>query len=179
MALSEDTLVKILLQEQPRLLAFLHAIVRRAELADDLFQEVSLRAVRARATLENEEHFIHWLYRAARHRAIDELRRSRLPSIDNRVLDLLESGWANDPVARFGEQSEALRQCLERQKPEARRLIRLRYSDGLSGKAIAEKFKQTPQSVYMRLSRVRQRLRACVESRLGQGQAKEARDGLA
>ena len=166
MALSEETLVKVLLKEQPRLLAFLQAIVRRDGVADDLFQDLSLRAVRSRETLESEEHFVRWLYRSARNRAIDELRKSKLRSLDGRVLDLLECEWSTPGGPESSDRAEALSKCLERLQPNARRLIQLRYDDDLSGEQIANQIERTPSAVYMQLSRVRQTLYKCIQSRL-------------
>lgn len=178
MPLSEDRMIKTLLQEQPRLLAFLNAIVRRVDLSDDIFQDISLRAVRARAKLDNEEHFIRWLYRAARNRAIDEMRRSKMPLIDGRVLDHFESDWADQSISEFNEQSEALRFCIESLKPDCRQLIRFRYRDELSGKNIALRLSTTPEAIYMKLSRIRKQLRECITWRMQQGEAKGAGDGI-
>ncbi|MEO0476009.1 MAG: RNA polymerase sigma factor, partial [Planctomycetota bacterium] len=137
MPLSEEQLVAVLLREQPRLLAFLNALVRHETLADDLFQDLSLKAVHARPTIETEKHFVYWLYRTARHRAIDELRKAKIPCLDDRVLDLMEADWSEPHSAGTSDRAEALGRCLELLQPAARRLVEMRYDDGLSGADIA------------------------------------------
>jgi len=166
MPLSEENLVKVLLREQPRLLAFLQALVRRDGVAEDLFQDLSLRAVRSREQIDNEEHFVHWLYRAARNRAIDELRRAKLPTLDTQVIDQLVSSWTDAPAQDGSDRSDALRQCVERLQPNARKLIQWRYDEGLTGEEIAERTLRKTSAIYMQISRVRRFLQQCVEATL-------------
>lgn len=169
MPLSEENLVKVLLREQPRLIAFLQALVRRDGVAEDLFQDLSLRAVRARDTIESDEHFVRWLYHTARNRAIDELRRAKLPSLDSQVIDQLETTWTDPHDEDASERCEALRHCVERLQPAARKLIQLRYDEGLSGDEIARQAQRKTSAIYMQLSRVRKFLHDCVEATLRNG----------
>jgi RNA polymerase sigma-70 factor (ECF subfamily) len=178
MPITEENLVRVLLKEQPRLLAFLQAIVRRDAVVEDLFQDLSLRAVRNRESIENEEHFVRWLYRSARNRAIDELRKSQVPSLDGRSLDLLEAEWSTPSRFEASDRADALAQCVEQLQPAAKQLIELRYDDGLSGEQIAERVSRKPSAVYMQLSRVRKALHDCIQQRLGHGRGSES-GGLA
>lgn len=60
----------------------------------------------------------------------------------------------------------ALRHCRESLSEPDAELIRWRYEKGLSFEAIAQRTGQTPAAVQRMLSRVRSRLRACVEGQV-------------
>lgn len=60
-----------------RLLAFVRGRVRSAEDAEDLVQEILLRAWRRRETIRDERKIVPWLYQIARNTLIDHYRRSR------------------------------------------------------------------------------------------------------
>ncbi len=65
-SLSESDLVQRLLEERVRLLAYIWAIVRDSHVAEDVFQEVSLLAVRKRSEIVDQTAFPVWLRKSAR-----------------------------------------------------------------------------------------------------------------
>jgi RNA polymerase sigma-70 factor (ECF subfamily) len=113
-----------------------------------------------------------WSFRAARHRAIDLARSRHLRSLPDDVLDLLESRWVDPAVVASSDRGEALHRCLGRLATPARELIQMKYADGLTAAAIADKKQRTAAAVYQNLCRIHRSLRECVERELtGRGAA--------
>jgi RNA polymerase sigma-70 factor (ECF subfamily) len=155
------------------LLGFVTAIVRDPHLADDVFQDVTLLAMRRAGRIRDLEHLLLWARKAARYKALEVLRargRGCLP-LDEDVLDALEAEWdAAGPDPRTDgadEQVDDLRACVQRLSPRARRILHLRYGEGLSGSQLAETLAIGVASVYVALSRIHRALRECVARRRG------------
>lgn len=164
MGLDPNTVVQVLLRERVRISASVLAILRDVHAADDVFQQVVLQALETREHFREPDHVMAWALRAARHRAIDAVNKRGAACLDNAVLELLEDQWAaaEDVCPRV----EALHRCLDKLPPPARRLLRLRYQDGLRCNAVAERLRRSVDAVYQNLSRVHRQLRQCVERQL-------------
>lgn len=67
------------------------------------------------------------------------------------------------------EREAALAGCLERLSTDERRLIKARYEDGLRITRIAELEEANVKTTRVRLFRIRERLKSCVELALSQG----------
>ncbi|MBI3375875.1 MAG: RNA polymerase sigma factor [Betaproteobacteria bacterium] len=74
--------------------------VREQRLAEELFQEVWLKVIEARARYAPQAKFTTWLYAIAHNRLIDHFRASGLRSVEMMMDEL------PDPPARAGEQPE-------------------------------------------------------------------------
>lgn len=66
-------------------------------------------------------------------------------------------------------EAEALRECLERVPPAMRTLLNLKYHDGCKSEEIGERLQRSMAWVRTTLFRVREQLRACIESKLEGG----------
>ena len=164
--LEPDTIVQVLLRERLRVTALAAVVVRDVHAADDIFQQVVLAALEAGPHFRDADHVLAWSFRVARHRALDLARGRRLRSLPDEVLDLLESRWADPALAVNTDRGEALHRCLGRLGPPARELLQLKYADGLSASAIADRQQRTAAAVYQKLCRIHRALRDCVEQEL-------------
>ncbi|MFI4861521.1 MAG: sigma-70 family RNA polymerase sigma factor [Phycisphaerales bacterium JB063] len=166
MPVAEADLMRVLLREQPRLLAYIRSIVANQHLAEDVFQDISVLALQTRSQLDSESHLSHWLRRTARHKALNAAQKkvNRVHTLSQQTLDLLENEWDQVEQLDMAEQVRKLEYCVDRLPESGRRLIQMRYRDGLSGSAIAEKIGRKTASVYMSLSRLRVALKKCVET---------------
>ena len=154
---------EVLLRGRPRIMAMALAIVRDAHAADDIFQQVVLSALERRVQFRDPHHVLAWAIRAARFRAIDLARQRKLHSLSDTVLDQLESRWVELPEAELSDRTRVLHQCLDKLSTPIRGLLRLRYDEGLSCTAIADRLGRTLDAVYQALSRTHRALRNCVE----------------
>lgn len=166
MALETDTIVQVLLRERLRVTALAVSVVRDVHAADDIFQQVVLAALEARNQFRDAEHVLAWSLRTARHRALDLARSRQLRPLPDEVLDLLESRVPGPVPIAVSDRDEALHDCVGRLAPSAQRLLQMKYGEGLTAVAIANRLRRTPDAVYQSLSRLHRFLRECVERKL-------------
>ncbi len=141
--------------------------MRDDHLAEDVFQEVAVLAVRKRAEIRDERHFLGWMRLASRHQALKVLRRRQHHLLlDETLLDRLEEQWAEQDRDASADLLEALRYCLEQLSPYAQNLVKLRYAEGVSGERLAEVVDRSLNTVYVALSRIHRSLGDCIKQRL-------------
>ncbi len=165
--MEQEAMLRLMLRERARLLAYIWTIVHDEHLAEDLFQEVSVTVLQGRMVVRDEEHLSKLLRRIARFKAIDVLRQRNLApvSLDEATIDLLEARWREQDGIDGTELMDALRGCVARLSPYAQELVRLRYAEGLTGQPLAERLNRRVESVYVALSRVHHALQECVRRR--------------
>ena len=101
MALSQEIIVRVLFAARSRLSAAAWLVVRDAQAAEDIFQNVSVKALTKGVPFEHEAQLLSWAHVTVRHEAIDWLRRQRtgLVPLEVDVLELLEAEWAAEPTS--------------------------------------------------------------------------------
>jgi len=171
MALSQEIIVRVLFAARSRLSAAAWLVVRDAQAAEDIFQNVSVKALTKGVPFEHEAQLLSWAHVTVRHEAIDWLRRQRtgLVPLEVDVLELLEAEWAAEPTT--GPRVDALRECLELAPAEGRRLLELRYFEGRQCEEVAQATGLGLEAVYQRLSRLHRALKTCIERRLTNDEA--------
>jgi RNA polymerase sigma-70 factor (ECF subfamily) len=170
---------RLVYAHQGRVRAYLGGFIRRADVVDDLAQEVFLNAFRSLDSYKGESPFGIWLLGIARNKALmfvrDEVRRAtRESSSVDAVLaphraEALEASGAD--LRRREREILALQSCLESLPPGSADMIAERYFKARSVAEIAQGLGKREGTVRMSLLRVRQALRACVEQRLARGEA--------
>jgi RNA polymerase sigma-70 factor (ECF subfamily) len=138
-------------EHRPGVHRYLTRMVGRAEVAQDLTQEVFLRASRAGVPETTTVGRRAWVFRIARNLALNHLRDGRRRP---EPVALIERGTAATQEVRF-----AVRQALAGLPDADRDVFLLRESVGLSYEEIAAATEMTPAAVRSRLYRVRLTLR--------------------
>jgi RNA polymerase sigma-70 factor, ECF subfamily len=174
MPLNRDTAVRLLISGRSSLLGYIYSIVRDWGVTDDIFQEVSILVLKKCGAIRDAAHFGAWARSAARLEAISALRRmNRGPCLlGDAVLNLLDSAWDREQAKEPSAQLKSLRDCMKKLTDRARRILHLRYAKGIKGEALAELLKQPPNTVYVALSRIHQRLAKCVEQQIAEQKMK-------
>ena len=121
-------------------------VLRDAQLAEDVVQEVYLRLWRQPTSYDpSRGRFISWLMSVTRNRSVDELRRVsrrlRLEDLEEEPgRDLPASDDVGDPQmgVLIAERSAAVRISMTRLPPAQRRVIELAYFGGLTQVEIAQ-----------------------------------------
>jgi len=165
-------IAQLVVKHRHGLLAYLYGVIPDAHVAEDLFQEVCVVAVRKAAEFQDGTNFVAWARSIARHKLREQLRRRSGISVDDAFFEGVESafdaaGAGVDPDAR----KEALRGCLGEVQDRARQMLVWRYEEGLSAAAIAERMGQSRAAVNSLLQRVRELLRDCVQRRSAEARA--------
>ena len=165
--MTEELLVKILLGARPRLVAGAFAVVRNVHSAEDVFQEVLLRALRMRESFSDEGGVLAWARVATRNFGIDLVRRAgrfdeilselALDELDTRLEELADSQR---------QRVEAMRLCVENLPEDSRDLLRIRYDEGRKGAELSRLLRRNEAAIYKALSRLHQLLRQCINQRL-------------
>lgn len=151
---------------QVRLLGFIRQMVRSTEDAEDVLQEVFVNAHKAILADNREINLRPWLYRIARNRSLNHLRKPR--AIAQESMDLVPMTEAASTAEKVHNREE-FRQLLRdvTKLPETQRAaLLLREIDELSYEEIAEAMDTTVPSVKSLLVRARISLAEASQARL-------------
>lgn len=168
MAVDQKTIMCVLVGDRTKVLAYIWSIVRDETLAEDIFQDICVLAIEKGDTINDEQHLIHWSRQAARYKSLEAMRdrQIRVLTLDDDVLQLLEDNWQSHDDEPAPARGQALKHCLSLLSPFARKLVDLRYGEGISGKQLADSVDRKLNTVYVALSRTHRALRQCIERRL-------------
>ena len=167
MPLSQEIVVRTLLAARTRISASAWMIARDAQAAEDIFQNLSVKALAGESRFDVEAQLVSWAHITARHEALNWIRsrKGRALSLDEAVLDLVASEGETDAPGE-GHRVEALRGCLDALPAASRELLDLRYSEERSCADIARLLDLGVEAVYQRLSRLHRALKECTERKL-------------
>jgi RNA polymerase sigma factor (sigma-70 family) len=161
MSVADDKkLGEMLVGCMPTLFAFVRRRVGDRETANEILQEVSLRALAGEGPRDPDS-FLSWSCGIARHVIGMEWRRRRRVRAEQPLEDPIID-QIRDPVASPDQRFDA-RASLERalgDDAESLTLLFRRYLDNVTGKELASEMGLTPAALRMRLMRIRSSARA-------------------
>lgn len=161
-----EEVIRELIQHRSNLFAYILAIVRDFNLAEEVMQEVAVVVCEQWADFRPGTHFGAWAARIARNKIFNLNRAARkqillskesLEAVEKAVEETTPAGWI-----------EAVKKCLELAGEKVRGLLTMRYRDGMIAAEIARRTKSTIPAVHMALSRARASLAECVEGHLAE-----------
>jgi RNA polymerase sigma-70 factor (ECF subfamily) len=161
---AEQAVLDLLQVEEPALRGVIRRYVHDDAVVDDLFQEVSLKAVTRLDQLRERSRMRGWLFRVARNASLDWLRvQARRPNKTELVVDLDPdtNEYARNPLDRLCSQErlQAIESAMA-DLPESQRLVlHLRLREGMDHAAIAQHLGISRQAVEVRLCRGRKSLK--------------------
>lgn len=160
----------VFLTHQAGIRAFVRPLVPDAHAADDIFQEIALVLWENFDRYEQDRPFLPWARGIAWNKVLKaRAQANRLPSpFSPEMLEHLYT-LIDAQDDRSSDAQAALEQCLKHLPDNSRSLLTQRYAHDLSLERIAAKFGKTPSAIHMTLSRLRKRLRECIEARLKSG----------
>jgi RNA polymerase sigma-70 factor, ECF subfamily len=153
-----------------RLLRYVTSMVRDRAEAEDVLQDVMLRASRGYADLRAEEALTTWLFRVATHACVDHLRQRarRLPVETWTELDELVACDDSLPgvhqAVERREMSSCVQRLLGRLPDQYRSVLILADLEGLTAPEIGELLGLTLTTVKIRIHRARALLRRELET---------------
>ena len=156
-----EAISTLISRHSKRVYDYVYMLVKDAELADDIFQETFIKAVRVidQGRYTDSGRFVSWVMRIAHNQVIDHFRSQK----HNPTVTESEAGYDIIGTQRLseesieqrmvGEQIESdLRKLIEQLPNEQREVIKMRYYGNLSFKEIAD---QTEVSINTALGRMR------------------------
>ena len=151
---------------QSRLLAFCRHMLSSREDAEDVLQEVFAAAFNAMLADERDINVRPWLYRIARNRSLNHLRRAQAIGVDSMDIHLSEGGLTTADKAHRREEFRQLMSDVQELPETQKTALLLRELDALSYEQIAEAMETTVPSVKSLLVRARVSLAEAAEARL-------------
>jgi len=138
-----------------------YSIVGDVDEAEDVLQEICVRAISRIGTLRDARRFRGWLATLARHAALQwhrtKRRRHRCQQLQDQWTSRDSEGPCWQQLAKQ-EQMEQLMQAVQELDERYRQVFMLAYSDNLSYREIAEILGVTVTTVQIRLVRARRML---------------------
>jgi len=150
---------------QSRLLAFCRHMLGSREDAEDVLQEVFAASFRAILADDRAINVRPWLYRIARNRSLNHLRRVQAIGVDSMDIHLSEGGASTADKAHKREEFRLLVADVQELPETQKTALLLREIDALSYEQIAEAMETTIPSVKSLLVRARVSLAEAAEAR--------------
>ncbi len=148
--------------------SFLFAVLGHPEGSDELVQETLLFLWEHRHERRPDSHLQAWAFKVARFKALswrrDRARRHGVYFSDDTLVEV--AAEAEAMAMEWDPRLEALRFCVERLPADDQALLRRKYEDRASLAADARGMRISENRIHKRLSRLRQGLKRCIESRM-------------
>jgi RNA polymerase sigma-70 factor (ECF subfamily) len=145
---SEEAFRRLVERYQRPVYSLLVRIVRNPEAAEDLAQEIFVKAFRSLEAYDPQRKFSSWLFKIAHNSALDALRRQGIEtiSLDAPVGDSDEAPEppadpaAENPLRRLvaRDSGRALETAIGELRPQYREILLLRFQEGLAYEEISE-----------------------------------------
>lgn len=146
-------------------------------LAEELFQELWNKIIKARSTYQASAKFTTWLYQLARHVLIDAMRRKQVrtqhlvqtePEIPtSNVIELVAFDPSISKRVETAQQVELLKGCLALLPLEQKEAFLLRHEAQLSVSEIAQVIGELPENIKSRIRYAMSKLKRCLVNKLG------------
>jgi RNA polymerase sigma-70 factor (ECF subfamily) len=161
--------LRLFLQNERRLYAYVLALLPNRADADDVLQEASLVMWDKFDPDRPPDDFAAWGCRIAYFKVLDfakKRQRSRVRFSQAMLERIAETAAEQAATLRLDERREALAYCLEKLSPRERDLLARRFTEGATVQSIAAGVGRSADSVYKALAKIRLALFDCVTRRL-------------
>jgi RNA polymerase sigma-70 factor (ECF subfamily) len=157
--------LRLFLQNERRLYAYIFTLVHNQADSDDLLQETSLVLWDKFDALHPPDDFAAWACRIAYFKVLDfskKRQRSRVLFGQALLERLAETAIEQASALQLDERREALACCIEKLSSRDRALLGWRFAEGGSTRSAAAQAGKRVDAVYKSLARIRQALFECV-----------------
>jgi RNA polymerase sigma-70 factor (ECF subfamily) len=164
-----EAFVRLLVEHEPRMRAYLRALLPAWPEVEEVMQNASLVAWRKFSEFKKGTNFSGWLLTIARFEALKYRRniaRSPLVFSDD-VWELLAAEMESEADSGFLRR-DALDRCLEKLPPNQRKLVLRAYAPGAHFKEIAQQTGSSEQAFYKTMQRLRAALLECISRTIAQ-----------
>ncbi len=163
--ISTEAFVRLFMNSQDNLYAYILSLVPQANDAQDVLQETAVALWSKKEEYNPEEPFIPWAIRFAYFQVLNfRARQRRRPGVvlfSDEVVSALAAEHGRHCTV-IESRREALSDCLEKMPAASRQLLRQRYEGKGTMKEIAVRASMKVGTLYKRLERLRQQLLDCI-----------------
>jgi len=166
---STESFVRLFMDSQDDLYAYILSLVPHASDAQDVLQETAVALWSKKDEYNTEQPFIPWAIRFAHFQVLGFRTRQRRRSGTVLLSDEVVSALADEHNRHrtvIELRREALEQCMEKMPTPGRRLLRQRYQEESTMKEIAVRVGMKVDTLYKQLERLRQQLFDCITQTL-------------
>ena len=159
--------VRLLLQHERRLYAYILSLVPNWNDADEIYQETVLRLWKEFDRFDTESNFAAWAIQVAYFQILTwrkKVKRSKLV-FGQETIELIVGEHARMNRGHDARH-RALGDCIEKLSWRSRDVLARCYADGASVKEVAQRLNRTSASIYKALQRIRLALHKCISERL-------------
>ncbi len=144
----KDAFAELIERYQAPLRYFISRLSANAEMTEDIFQDTWLTVIRRIHSLKKIDAFSTWLYRIARNKVYQQLRRKKkLAELDENIA--VPNNTENDVFSP--EDAAKIHRCLKELRPEHKEVLMLRFLEQMS-------YEQISQVINCRLGTVKSRI---------------------
>ncbi len=138
--------------------------VRDFHHAEDVIQETARSAVDSFHQYDRGRPFSAWVIGIARQRIVDHFRRTarKQPALSAEVLEALDTAYLQLSHDEVDLRLEAIRKCVEKLGPRHRKVIDMRYGNGLSPSQISDMIGLSANAVNALVFRARKAIADCM-----------------
>ncbi len=161
--------LRLFLQNERRLYAYVLTLLANRADADDVLQEASLVMWDKLDERQPPADFAAWGCRIAYFKVLDfrkKRQRSRVQFSQALLERIAETAVEQAAALQLDERREALAGCVEKLPARDRDLLTRRFGDGVSIQTLASQAGRSPDAIYKALARIRRGLFECVTRRL-------------
>jgi len=144
----KDAFAELIERYERPLRYFINRLLDNSELTEDIFQDTWLTVIRRIHSLREIDAFPAWLYRIARNKVYQQLRKKR--NVSRLDENIAVENHAEDDVFS-PEDAAKVHKCLKELPPEYREVLMLRFLEQMS-------YKQISQVLNCKLGTVRSRI---------------------
>ncbi len=147
----------------------IHRLIPQREEAEDVSQEVFVKAYLSLAGFKGNSKFSTWLYTIAHTTALSHLRKTRVSTVfaEENVMAVYADGKASTQHPQYNSLRTAVNECIKRLPPDDAEIITLFYLAEQSIEETAAIMQIETNNAKVKLHRARQKLKEIVERTYG------------
>lgn len=164
-----DQFTSLYSRHERYILRFIASMLGQPDDAEDILQETARKLWKQFENYDSSKDFLPWACTIARYEVLSFWKRQKVRRkyFTEDVMELLADDWQGREHERQA-QTHALKNCVEKLEFEDREILNKRYESTLTLKDLAGSLKQSPNSLYKKLQRIKRSLFKCITQKLAE-----------
>ena len=164
---NHEQFLRLLMQNDKSIYAYILSVVSNVSDADDIMQETSAVLWRKFSEYNPELDFVPWALTVARYQVLNFLKkRKRSKVVFSEDLMASIKDEVEKKLPEMNDRLCALKGCIKRLDGNDQAILKLRYDKGLTLENVGAKISKSTRAAFYSLSRIHKLLMVCVEKKL-------------